>query len=140
MRGELAGDAAAHTDFPLQRASRSFGREVARPLLLALVSAVVVGFPVLPVFASFVDAPASADTLRHLASTVIPAALVETAILTLGVLVGVVGLGASAGWLTAGCDFPGRKAFEWALLLPLAMPAYIVAYAYTDALQFSGPV
>ena len=37
-------------------------------------------------------------------------------------------------------EFPGRRFFEWALLLPLAMPAYVVAYAYTDFLQFSGPL
>jgi iron(III) transport system permease protein len=37
-------------------------------------------------------------------------------------------------------DFPGRRVFEWALLLPLAMPAYVLAYAWTDALQYSGPL
>jgi iron(III) transport system permease protein len=111
-----------------------------RPLLLALVCGWLVGLPVLSVFASFIDAPASADTLRHLAATVIPAAAIETVVLAIGVVVGVVVLGASTGWLTAGCDFAGRRIFEWALLLPLAMPAYIVAYAYTDALQFAGPL
>src|SRR5690606_15886268 len=40
----------------------------------------------------------------------------------------------------AAFDFPGRRVFEWTLLLPLAMPAYIIAYAYTDFLQFSGPL
>jgi iron(III) transport system permease protein len=111
-----------------------------RPLLLALVCGGLVGLPVLSVFASFTDAPASADTLRHLAATVIPAAAIETVVLAIGVVAGVVVLGASTGWLTAGCDFAGRRIFEWALLLPLAMPAYIVAYAYTDALQFAGPL
>jgi len=52
----------------------------------------------------------------------------------------VAALGASTAWVVASCDFPGRKAFEWALLLPLAMPAYIVAYAYTDFLQYAGPL
>ena len=70
----------------------------------------------------------------------IPAALLETLLLGAGVLIGVVVIGAATGWLAASCEFPGRRMFEWALLLPLAMPAYIVAYAYTDALQFSGPV
>ena len=111
-----------------------------RTLLLALACAAVVGLPVLTIFASFADSPASAETLRHLASTIIPAALLETALLGVGVVVGVVVLGAATGWIAATCEFPGRRVFEWALLLPLAMPAYIVAYAYTDALQFAGPV
>jgi iron(III) transport system permease protein len=124
---------------------RRFGRRIGaaglgRPLSLALVCGGLVGLPVLSVFASFIDAPASADTLRHLAATVIPAAAIETVVLAIGVVAGVVVLGASTGWLTAGCDFSGRRIFEWALLLPLAMPAYIVAYAYTDALQFAGPL
>ena len=55
-------------------------------------------------------------------------------------MIGVVVLGAATAWIAATCDFPGRGVFEWVLLLPLAMPAYIVAYAYTDALQFAGPV
>ena len=109
-------------------------------LLLALACTAVVGLPVLSIFASFIDGPASAETLRHLAATIIPQALLETAILSVGVVIGVVTLGAATGWLAATCDFPGRRVFEWALLLPLAMPAYIVAYAYTDALQFAGPV
>lgn len=109
-------------------------------LLLALACTAVVGLPVLSIFASFIDGPASAETLRHLAATIIPQALLETAILSVCVVIGVVTLGAATGWLAATCEFPGRRVFEWALLLPLAMPAYIVAYAYTDVLQFAGPV
>ena len=111
-----------------------------RPLALALVCTSVVGLPVLSIFGSFIGATDSAGTLRHLASTVIPAALTETILLGGGVVVGVVIVGAVTGWLAATCEFPGRRLFEWALLLPLAMPAYIVAYAYTDALQFAGPL
>ncbi|HTN49427.1 MAG TPA: iron ABC transporter permease [Burkholderiaceae bacterium] len=113
---------------------------VTRATLLAIACTALVGLPVLSIFASFTETSVSADTLRHLAATVIPAALLETALLAIGVAVGVVAIGAATGWLTATCDFPGRRFCEWALLLPLAMPAYIVAYAYTDALQFSGPV
>jgi len=110
------------------------------PLALAAATTVLVGLPLASVVASFADTAASAETLRHLGATVIPAALLETALLAAGVLVGVLVLGTATAWLTASCDFPGRRSFEWALLLPLAMPAYIVAYAYTDALQFAGPV
>jgi ABC-type sugar transport system permease subunit len=58
--------------------------------------------------------------------------------LVVGIGVALVG-GATAAAVTL-FDFPGRRTFEWALLLPLAMPAYVVAYAYTDYLQFSGPL
>ncbi len=92
----------------------------------------------LSVFASFGHAGESADTLQHLLATVIPAALLETSLLGLIVTIGVVSIGATTAWLVATCDFIGRRTFEWAMLLPLAMPAYIMAYAYTDFLQFAG--
>jgi len=111
-----------------------------RALSLAIVCGAVVALPVLSVFASFWRAGESADTLRHLTATVIPAALFETSLLGLIVTIGVVSVGAATGWLVATCDFLGRRTFEWALLLPLAMPAYIVAYAYTDYLEYAGPL
>ena len=58
----------------------------------------------------------------------------------LGVGFGTLLLGVGGAWLTAMCDFPGRKVFAWAFLLPLAMPAYIIAYTYTGILDFAGPV
>ena len=54
--------------------------------------------------------------------------------------IGVVAMGVPAALLVTVFDFPGRRSFEWLLLLPLAMPAYVTAYAYTDFLQFSGPL
>jgi iron(III) transport system permease protein len=116
------------------------GESLAGAIALALTCAALVALPVLGVFGSFSDLASAADTLRHLAATVIPSALLETSLLAAGVLIGVVVLGASTAWLVASCDFPARRTFEWGLLLPLAMPAYIVAYAYTDYLQFAGPL
>ncbi len=110
------------------------------PALLAAACAAAVLFPLLGVLASFTDLPASLETLRHLAATVIPRAALETALLVALVALGVIVLGSTSAWLVAAYDFPGRRIFEWALLVPLAMPAYIVAYAYTDFLQFAGPV
>jgi iron(III) transport system permease protein len=106
---------------------------------VALVCAALVALPVLGVFGSFMSADGSLDTLAHLSATVIPGAAVETGLLVLMVMAGVVLLGTTSAWLVAAHEFPGRSIFEWALLLPLAMPGYIVAYAYTDFLQFSGP-
>ena len=77
---------------------------------------------------------------RHLVDTVLARYLTNTLILMLGVGLGTLVLGVAAAWLVTMCRFPGARAFEWALLLPLAMPAYVVAYAYTGLLDFAGPV
>jgi iron(III) transport system permease protein len=86
---------------------------------------------------------ASADTQGlwpHLRATVLPAYVANTLILTAGVVLASILLGVGAAWLVAMHDFPGRRLFEYALVLPLAMPAYILAYAWTDLLQVTGPV
>ncbi len=58
----------------------------------------------------------------------------------LGVSAGVLSMGITTAWLTSMCEFPGRRFFSWALLLPLAIPAYIIAYTYTGMLDFAGPL
>jgi iron(III) transport system permease protein len=86
--------------------------------------------------------PAGAQALgilREMAATVLPDYLGTTLWLCLLVTVGVTVVGLSTAAAVTLFDFPGRRFFEWALLLPLAMPAYVVAYAYTDFLQYSGP-
>jgi iron(III) transport system permease protein len=79
-------------------------------------------------------------TWQHLAATVLPAYLLNTVGLVLGVAYGVISIGVLSAWLVTAYHFPGRRILEWALILPLAMPAYVMAYAYTDWLQFTGPV
>lgn len=80
------------------------------------------------------------DTWTHLFDTVIAEYAWTTALLGGGVAIGVILLGVGAAWLVANYRFPGHGWLQWALILPLAMPAYVIAYAYTDWLQFSGPV
>ncbi len=82
----------------------------------------------------------SAEIWSHLAATVLPGYLRNSALLVLGVGTGVLLIGVSSAWLVAMCKFPGRNMLQWALLLPLAVPTYVIAYAYTDFLQFTGPV
>ncbi|MEM9552713.1 MAG: iron ABC transporter permease [Acidobacteriota bacterium] len=77
---------------------------------------------------------------EHLAQTVLPDYLRNTLWLALGVGVLTTGIGVATAWLVTLCRFPGQRVFRWALLLPLAIPTYLCAYAYTDLLQFSGPV
>lgn len=76
----------------------------------------------------------------HLAATVLPDYALNSLLLVALVAAGTTVVGVTCAWLVASFEFPGRRALEWALALPLAMPAYVIAYAYTDALQFAGPV
>lgn len=76
----------------------------------------------------------------HLVSTSLPRYLKNTVLLMLGVGVSVFFTGVSTAYLVSSYEFPLRKMFEWLLLLPLAFPAYVVAYLYTDLLEFAGPV
>ncbi len=76
----------------------------------------------------------------HLAETTLPGILGNTAILMGGVALGAAMLGAGTAWLVTWHRFPGSRILAWALLLPMAMPAYIIGYAYTDLLAFAGPV
>lgn len=110
------------------------------PLFLAgLLIAGCVALPVASVLA-YVFTGGTGDTWKHLADTVLVDYVLNTLLLCLGVAVGTLLLGVSTAWLTAMHDFPGRRMFEWALVLPLAVPAYVMAYVYTDLLQFVGPV
>ena len=100
--------------------------------------ALILSIPILTV-ASFIFQP-SGDNWTHLKQTVLPEYLMNSALLVLGVSVGTLILGVSTAWLTAMCRFPARRWFVWLLLLPLAMPPYIIAYTYTGMFDFAGPV
>ena len=113
----------------------------ALPALLLVLLAFVLSLPVLALVGSWTQWNAeSAQILREMAATVLPEYLWVTVQLAVMVGIGVVAMGVPAAVLVTVFDFPGRRAFEWLLLLPLAMPAYVTAYAYTDFLQFSGPL
>jgi iron(III) transport system permease protein len=107
--------------------------------LFATLIGILVAMPVLSVGANLF-AGGTGETWGHLAATVLPEYVVNSVWLCLGVALGVGSMGTTMAWLTAMHDFPGRRTLEWALLLPLAMPAYVLAYTYTDFLQFVGPV
>lgn len=99
-------------------------------LLLAIPLAVVVANVFVP----------AGEVWRHLASTVLQDYIVNSLLLMLGVAIGSLVLGVGSAWLVSVTEFPGRQYFEWALLLPMAIPAYIIAYTYTGMLDFAGPV
>jgi iron(III) transport system permease protein len=77
---------------------------------------------------------------KHLADTVLLELLRNTAVLMLGVGIGVFVIGVGLAWLTVMCEFPGRRLFDWALMLPLGIPTYVLAFVAIGLLDFAGPV
>lgn len=113
-----------------------------KSLWLTVWAVLVGGLVALPVLAviSHVLSTGTSDTWAHLASTVLPDYLWSTLWLCLGVGLGTASMGVGAAWLVTRYDFPLRGMLEWALVLPLAVPGYVMAYTYTDLLQYVGPV
>jgi len=109
-----------------------------RWLIAAALITAIVALPVLAVIymAFFPDE----NIWPHLMSTTLPRYLVTTLKLMLGVGILALGIGLSSAWAVTMCEFPGRKYFEWAMLLPFAVPAYVIAYVYTSLLDYAGPV
>lgn len=106
----------------------------------AVASLLIAGLVLVPVLALGWQAAQGSEGLwSHLARHVLPHALTQTAMLMAGVGVMTALIGTTVAWLVTAHDFPGRRMLEWALLLPLAVPTYIVAYAYLDMLHPLGP-
>ncbi len=82
----------------------------------------------------------SDDIWSHLVDTVLADYIRTSLALMLGVAAGTLVIGVGTAWLVTMCRFPGRRIFEWALLLPMAVPAYVIAYVYTDFLEYAGPI
>ncbi|WP_443642022.1 iron ABC transporter permease [Candidatus Njordibacter sp. Uisw_039] len=106
--------------------------------VFAVVIAAFLSLPVIVIVSYLLKADGA--LWQHLFDTVLNDYLVNSLLLLLGVGTGVLLLGVPTAWLTSMCSFPGRRWLSWALLLPLAIPAYIIAYTYTGLLDFAGPV
>lgn len=91
-------------------------------------------------FLLFESLQGDSDVFQHLFDTVLWDYTRNTLLLIVGVGLLSCVIALPLAWLTAYCDFPGRKQFEWALMLPLAMPTYLIAYVYTDLLDYAGPI
>lgn len=107
-------------------------------LVAAAVVALLVAAPFLSLLA--IAGRGSGDLWPHLVAHVFPNTLRQTVILLAGVGLVVTTLGTGLAWLLTAYDFPYRRIFDWALLLPLAIPTYIMAFAYLDILHPIGPV
>jgi iron(III) transport system permease protein len=108
-------------------------------LVTAVVLAVFVSLPLLSVVVNVFHTDTQ-GVWTHLVQTVLGEYIANSLALALGAGVGAGLLGTGAAWLVAMYQFPGRRLLQWALLLPLAMPTYVIAYAYTDFFQYAGPV
>ena len=104
----------------------------------AWLAAAVVGTPVVVVLLAL--ALPAGDSWQHIRATVLPGYGWNTVVLAVlvGALAAVIGI--ATAWTVATRNFPGRRFLSWALVLPLAAPAYVVAYVYTDLLEYAGPV
>ncbi|MBJ7538905.1 ABC transporter permease [Marinomonas transparens] len=108
---------------------------------LKAVSISIAAILALPIFVVLVNLfIGDGEVWLHLYRTVLVDYVTNSLLLMLGVGVGVLCIGVPCAWLTSMCQFPGRKFLSWALLLPMAVPAYIIAYTYTGILDFAGPV
>jgi iron(III) transport system permease protein len=107
-------------------------------LATVLLIAGLVATPILVVLGHIFGSSGAA--WQHLAQTVLLGYLLNSLGLMVGVGLGTVAIGVGTAWCVTLCRFPGHRFFEWALLLPLAVPAYVLAYTYTDFLDVAGPV
>ncbi len=107
----------------------------------SLLAAAIVLLPMMMIFMEWITlGQGEQDIWRHLFDTKLDRLIVNTLRLVVGVGIGVAVLGVSLAWLTAVCDFPGRRLFDWALMLPLAIPAYVIAFVFLGLTSYAGPI
>lgn len=107
-------------------------------IFIALLLASFAVMPVLVLSLAWLDS--QGEVWQHLADTVLSRLLLNTLILVVGVGVGVLLLGVGLAWLVTSVEFPGRRFFERALMLPFAMPAYVLAFVMLETFDYAGPV
>ncbi len=120
------------------RRPRSRGATNVRSLLLLVLLCLPALVPLFVVLMAVLTP--EVEIWSHLARYVLPGVAANTLVLVFGVSAGAAVLGTSLAWLTSMCEFPGRRFFEWALLLPLAMPGYVLAFIAVGFLDYTGPL
>jgi len=117
------------------------GRVTTAPSPWTAATLVVVALVLLPLASIFVGMLGEAsETWQHLASTVLFDYVWHSIVLVIGVGALSLIVGISSAWFVTTCEFPGRRLFEWSLILPLAIPTYILAYTYAYLLGHTGPI
>ncbi|WP_284735927.1 ABC transporter permease [Dongia deserti] len=122
---------------PVRFGARHWGWP-SRWTIVACGLALLIAAPVISVLINAFGA--RSDIWQHLVETVLSNYVTNSLLIMTGVTIGVLIVGVPAAWMTTLCRFPGRRLFDWALLLPMAFPAYVIAYAYTGLLDYAGPV
>ncbi len=123
---------------PLSSTLRKRARAIISLRSIVVISALGVLIPILVILASFLQP--EPEIWQHIVDTLLIDLLKNTFMLCIGVLAGTFVLGVGAAWLTAVCEFPGRSFFNWAIMLPLALPTYVLAFVFIGLFDFSGPV
>lgn len=104
--------------------------------IISVSVALLISIPILSVLVSFLVP--SSEIWTHLVSTVLSDYISNSLLLITGVSIGVILVGVTLAWIITMCSFPGQKIFEWAAVLPFSIPAYLLAYIYTDFLGITG--
>ncbi|PPR77739.1 MAG: hypothetical protein CFH01_01387 [Alphaproteobacteria bacterium MarineAlpha2_Bin1] len=104
--------------------------------VLGIVLTLIISIPIISIF--FIAISPDSNIWKHLISTVLPIYTANTLLLMLGNIICVCIIGIPTAWLVTSYTFFGRNFFSWALILPLAVPAYIIAFVYTDIMEYSG--
>ena len=119
----------------------SHRKKISAALIFQVPALIVVSFILAPIFnIIFVSLGDNKDLLSHLMETVLPRYFFNTIILIFGVGILATIFGVSSGWIISRYNFWGRKTLSWMLVLPAAIPAYLIAFTYTDFLEYAGPV
>lgn len=106
-------------------------------MVYAILIVFLIATPIITIIINIFEGPG--ETMKHLADTVLSDYIFNSLFLMLGVgLISLI-IGLSTAWLVTTCSFPGRSFFEWALILPLAVPTYIIAFTYAGVFDYSGP-
>jgi iron(III) transport system permease protein len=126
------------TAHPVSSTSSPLGKRLGYPTIAALATAAIVFMPIAAIFV--IGFSADPDNWQHMMTNVIPRAGLRTFWLLLftGLVTAIIGIGAA--WLVASCEFPLRRFISPALVLPLAIPSYLAAYAFGEFFDFTGPV
>jgi iron(III) transport system permease protein len=127
---------AASLDRPRRGAQRASGSRLLRAA--AAIIGALLAVPALTIV--YLAATPAENIWPHLVATVLPGYVWRTIVLLAGVGVVTFVVGTAVAWLVTTCSFPLRRVFQWASLMPMAMPGYIVAYTYVDLLSYAGPV
>lgn len=124
----------------MQRAKlvRALKRQWSGWLILSLLGAAVTLLPLLPILFALAKVPN--ENWQQIKAYLLTDYILNSIILVAAVGLLTVTIGLSLAWLVSAYDFPGRRFFRWALLLPLALPPYIAAYTYTNLFSYTGIV